>query len=315
MELVIEELGRGDKVTHRHKYTSEQIVLGRCYTSDVIVDDLHVDPKHAKLIKLGDDWVVVDVSTVNGVKVNGKMIKEDANLVNGDTITIGKVSFRVVTEKTALKPTLPITFIEDIIDVCKKPSVLALNVFIFAFLYATSLYQSSYYEVASSKLLMLTMTNISWYTLPPIVAALTAFALRQTPNIIGQLGICFAMFNIITVFTYVFSVIAFSMSDSAFLSVMFTVIQGMLLLLLVWLSLRVSFDQTAGKRIMSSCVIFLLVFGVMETKKMSGESNFSSLPQYNKNMIPPGLIFKSSQSVDSFINEDSGTFKPYKDKN
>ena len=315
MELVIEELGRGDKVTHRHKHTSELIELGRCYTSDVIVDDLHVDPKHAKLVKIDDKWVVIDTSIVNGVKVNGQKIYEDKYLKNGDVVTLGKVSFRVVTEKTELNPPLPITFIEDIIDVCKKPSALGFNVFLFAILHAISLYQSSYYEVSSSKLLMLTMTNISWYTLPPFVAALTAAALRQTPNVMGQLGVSFAMFNIITVFTYALGTLTFSMSDSTFLSVTFTTIQGVLLLLFAWLSLRVSFDQTAGKRLISSCVVFLLVFGVMATKKMSGESNFSSLPQYNKDMIPPGLIFKRGQSVDSFINDDKGIFKPYKEKN
>ncbi len=315
MELVIEELGRGDKVTHRHKHTSESITLGRCYTSDIIVDDLHVDPEHAKLLMKDGQWTVLDVSAVNGVKVNGKEINKNAYLIkSGDIIKLGKVSFRIVTDKMALKPTLPITFIEDIIDICKKPPVLAFNLFLFASLYALSLYQSSYYEVATSKLLIHLMTNTAWYTLPPIVAALAAFALRQTPNIMGQAGIYFAMFNVITVFTYIFSIITFSFGDAVYLSALFSIVQCGFLLLLVWLSLRVSFDQTAGKRILSSLVIFTLVSGVLMTKEMSGKSNFSSLPKYNNDMIPSALIFKQGQKVEAFINSGEGVFKPHEEK-
>jgi pSer/pThr/pTyr-binding forkhead associated (FHA) protein len=236
MEIVIEELGQGNKVIHRHKHHSESIVIGRCYTSDVIVDDLHVDPEHAKLLKVGGNWTVLDLSTVNGVKINDSKVYKDASLKNGDVITIGKVSFRVMTEKVDLKPTLQMTFVEDIIDVVKKPAVLAFSLLLFAVFYSLSLYQGSFYEVASSKVLLLTMSNMAWYIALPIVASTAAFALRQSPNIMGQMGVCFAMFNVISVITYVFSVVSFSIGDTIYLTVLFTLTQGGLLLLLVWLS-------------------------------------------------------------------------------
>jgi hypothetical protein len=65
-----------------------RFVIGRSRDSDLTLDDPNVSRRHAELRREDGAWVVADLASTNGVKVNGRRVAEH-RLVPGDEITVG----------------------------------------------------------------------------------------------------------------------------------------------------------------------------------------------------------------------------------
>jgi hypothetical protein len=65
-----------------------RFVIGRSRDSDLSLDDPNVSRRHAELRREDGAWVVADLASTNGVKVNGRRVAEH-RLVPGDEITVG----------------------------------------------------------------------------------------------------------------------------------------------------------------------------------------------------------------------------------
>ena len=69
--------------------------VGRTARADFIVDAALVSRLHCKLLVTGTgDLVVEDLGSTNGTLVNGNRIERET-LKTGDTVTIGRMEFRV----------------------------------------------------------------------------------------------------------------------------------------------------------------------------------------------------------------------------
>ena len=68
---------------------SEGATLGRSRDADIVLDDPNVSRKHAEVRPSGGSWIVRDLGSTNGVKVNGRQIQGAQSLRGGDTITLG----------------------------------------------------------------------------------------------------------------------------------------------------------------------------------------------------------------------------------
>jgi hypothetical protein len=64
-------------------------VIGRSREADVVVDDPNVSRRHAEVRPSGGSWIVRDLGSTNGVKVNGRRIQGPQSLKPGDTIELG----------------------------------------------------------------------------------------------------------------------------------------------------------------------------------------------------------------------------------
>jgi hypothetical protein len=76
--------------------TGDQLVLGRSRDCDVVLDDPNVSRRHAELRREAGSWVIVDLGSTNGIKVNGHRT-ESARLEPGDEIGLGlaRLSFEL----------------------------------------------------------------------------------------------------------------------------------------------------------------------------------------------------------------------------
>jgi hypothetical protein len=63
--------------------------IGRSRECDVVLADANVSRRHAELRPSGGAWVVEDLGSTNGVKVNGRRITAASALNAGDTIELG----------------------------------------------------------------------------------------------------------------------------------------------------------------------------------------------------------------------------------
>jgi hypothetical protein len=70
-----------------------RVVLGRSRDCDIQLDDPNTSRRHAEVRRDGDAWVIVDLGSTNGIKVNGSRVAE-AELHPGDEVTLGLVRLR-----------------------------------------------------------------------------------------------------------------------------------------------------------------------------------------------------------------------------
>ena len=68
--------------------SGSRVLIGRSRDCDVTLDDPNVSRRHAELRREGSAWVVSDLGSTNGIKVNGRRVN-DHPLTPGDDITLG----------------------------------------------------------------------------------------------------------------------------------------------------------------------------------------------------------------------------------
>jgi hypothetical protein len=73
--------------------SGSRILLGRSRDCDLTVDDPNVSRRHAELRNEDGRWIVTDLGSTNGIKVNGRRAQE-AVLEDGDELALGLVRLR-----------------------------------------------------------------------------------------------------------------------------------------------------------------------------------------------------------------------------
>lgn len=79
----------GERVT----VGDEALTIGRLAECDVVLTDSSVSRRHAEVRRQGSDFVLVDLGSTNGTKVNGAGVKE-RRLADGDEIAVGSAKLR-----------------------------------------------------------------------------------------------------------------------------------------------------------------------------------------------------------------------------
>ncbi len=86
--------------------TDEKITVGRLPDNRVRLDHSAVSSHHAELTMKGDDYVVRDLNSTNGTRVNGQRIVE-TRLYNGDTIGFAHIQMQYISTSRAAPQKLP----------------------------------------------------------------------------------------------------------------------------------------------------------------------------------------------------------------
>jgi hypothetical protein len=72
----------------RSVLSGERVLLGRSRECDIVLADANVSRRHAELRREGGSWVIADLGSTNGIKVNGRRV-DRAGLAPGDHVTLG----------------------------------------------------------------------------------------------------------------------------------------------------------------------------------------------------------------------------------
>jgi len=87
-------------VGSRQKFT-----IGRDLACDFTVAHLSVSRWHAKLSRDDDQWLLSDLGSTNGTRLNGWRVTDEVPLRPGDRLTLGAVTF-VIVDRAAPRPTV-----------------------------------------------------------------------------------------------------------------------------------------------------------------------------------------------------------------
>jgi pSer/pThr/pTyr-binding forkhead associated (FHA) protein len=83
---------KGPNVGEKIFFNKAVFKIGRDANSDIFLDDITISRKHAQVEKTDNNYKIIDLGSLNGVYVNGKLVEEKI-LENGDKIQIGKYVF------------------------------------------------------------------------------------------------------------------------------------------------------------------------------------------------------------------------------
>jgi predicted component of type VI protein secretion system len=72
-----------------------ELVIGRAPNCDLPLTDEFASNMHAKLVKVGDDWVLQDLNSTNGTYLDGKRVTTPATVRLNTTIRIGATNFEL----------------------------------------------------------------------------------------------------------------------------------------------------------------------------------------------------------------------------
>ncbi|HVF33239.1 MAG TPA: DUF3662 and FHA domain-containing protein [Acidimicrobiales bacterium] len=79
---------------NRVQVALDPVTIGRHPECDVVLDDQEVSRQHAEVRREDDQFLLVDLGSLNGTKVNGAGVKAPRGLQDGDSITIGAHTIR-----------------------------------------------------------------------------------------------------------------------------------------------------------------------------------------------------------------------------
>ena len=91
--IAIEHAGR------LHVVGGRPFVIGRSPTSDLVIDHAAVSRRHARLVRTAGGYFIEDLSSRNGVRLDGQPVRGSARLIPGMVLTLGDVSVVVRTAR------------------------------------------------------------------------------------------------------------------------------------------------------------------------------------------------------------------------
>jgi pSer/pThr/pTyr-binding forkhead associated (FHA) protein len=89
-------------VQHGRRYTLVNRVntVGSASSSDLVLHDRAIEPRHAEVRQMLDRWFIVPVApSAGGISVNGVIVRSQARLNPGDKLTLGMVTYEVAYEE------------------------------------------------------------------------------------------------------------------------------------------------------------------------------------------------------------------------
>ncbi len=111
MALILEVLqhGRGAEVRDRYRLDGAPLEIGRALANQVVLDDPHVDARHARLEPQPDgSWALVDLGSVNRIGLPRDGRTDRAVVGPGVTVVLGKTVLRFRDEFAPVTPAVPL---------------------------------------------------------------------------------------------------------------------------------------------------------------------------------------------------------------
>ena len=81
-----------------------RFTIGRTRDCDLCLTDLSVSRMHALLVRREDGWVLSDLGSHNGTRLNGWLVREPVQVRAGNRVEFGSTAFIIQGEPPAEEP-------------------------------------------------------------------------------------------------------------------------------------------------------------------------------------------------------------------
>lgn len=146
------------------------------------------------------------------------------------------------------------------------------------------------------------------FALWPAGVALVSHLSKQDARLMAQLGVSFALFNLMWFSDILDNIITFNSSSNNVLPIFVSLLSITLAFSLFWLNSYIGFHMSNKRRIVVSISMTILLFGGSYLIQYSKKPEFNPRPSYNATIMMPSFLVTTSSSVDKFINDSNKLF-------
>jgi len=80
----------GDEINKSFDLIKDKNIVGRDPESDIVIDDIEISRNHLVISREGETFQIEDQNSTNGTFLNGKKLKKQIVIKNGDLISLGE---------------------------------------------------------------------------------------------------------------------------------------------------------------------------------------------------------------------------------
>lgn len=310
MRIVI-EIGAhdgGESVTH---YTTESFPLriGRGYNNHIILQDPHISAHHAEILHDGTDWILRDMGSENGCRVNGTgCTGGQATLHSGDHITLGRTTLRVF---NPLHPVPAATAMEEQSDALRQLSrrPVAWGIFILSlFLIAALGYYSVWMEDPES--FVATVTGLTGLGMILWAApwAVAGRLIRHRSRFHVHVALAAVYIIVSTLLWLVQTALDFLYLENIYCLVLEGVLNMLLLGLLIYGSLTAATYMTHKRRKVAAAFFALGLIGVIYALEYISTDKFNARPEYPVILQPYLGDWVSVSPIETYMADNARLF-------
>jgi hypothetical protein len=95
LEFVVIEPGTSSLAAGEVIGVPDGATFGRAGEADIVLADSAVSAQHARIQRVGRKWVITDLGSTNGTRVNDAIAHPRATLAEGDVVQLGTVQLQV----------------------------------------------------------------------------------------------------------------------------------------------------------------------------------------------------------------------------
>lgn len=306
MALVVEILDRAGKVRQRYFINGADVGLGRAYDNEIILDDIHADTYHARLIQDEESQLLlIDNKSLNGIRdTKGKTQGDKLHLDFGQIIVVGNTHLRVI------DPHAPLPLTKNL----KKDPLFyqvmdnlwfALGITLLVALYAVyESYVNSVDEIKVNHILTLSLGAIFAFAVIALALSFIARVIRRRWNFCFNLSLLAGLTLLYDASLRLTNIVAFNYPINSIKWQIDLAWLALMVGLFTWGITRsvLTLSAIRQKILVASLPILVIVFTTINT--VYDESReFSAIPPITKIFQPQIFQFRSAISDEEFAQQ------------
>lgn len=296
-------------ITHR-SIEAFPATLGRGYHNDIIIGDPHISPQHVRIEFDGNDFVIHDLASENGLTLNDKHHKgASAHLKSGDIVRVGLTDIRIFDPAHPVPPTRRIARANPFLIFLARPVVVWLSLLSAAGAAIGWKYLDSWTPDIGETL---TGTGISVVIAILVWSALWGVGgrlIRHKSRFRSHVALAGMFVVAVCAMAILQDYLAFLSNEGLAATIFSFALNAVLVIALLYGALTLATDMTAKRRrVWSGFFALGMVLAAVGMTQVS-EGRFDAAPTYAAELEPYFAQVVSAESLDGFMKQNEKLFE------
>lgn len=317
MALIFEEFNRAHRVCSHYRMEGDRATIGRCYNNAITVEDPHVDPVHAEVIRDEDGcYLLRDLNSLNGLRLlrnfRDKSIKpgdfKERQIRSGDVVQFGKSRVRFIDTEMSVPPAIPLHSAETVFDRLATPliavvlclAVAALSLWM-TFLGSPGDFEwTGAVEVLTSAIIGLLLYAAAWAFIGKVV--------KHEAHFLAHLSIAASAALIYAAWQWLATLLNFNFNLSQVLPLLDLLALAILIPLMLWCATYLALHLAPYWRLAASVLLPWCFLGFAAAVEIGKIGKFHESPQVSSELKSKGLLWRTPIPLEEFLADTPALF-------
>ncbi|MCU4676407.1 FHA domain-containing protein [Catenovulum sp. 2E275] len=309
MELIIQVLSRSGKVDAQHKINANQINIGRAYDNQVILEDIHVSEHHARLsFNEAGEIQIEDLNSLNHLYDHNKNQLEGKTLINsGDEFYLGKLRLKILTPDHPVASTIALTKSEATAELFSSKRLNILLVAALLGLFGLQQYLTFFGEFQLKQLFTPLIGLVVALSIWPIFWSLLSRFFKHEARFWAHCATLILTLLCSELITGLSTFIGYNTSADLGLGIQLAA-EFIIVFACFRFSLYLFNQKMDSRQLWLSFSLTCFLFSLVGLSYYAKNRDFSAVPAYSGTILPNQFLFKQSESIDTFVQNNQSLY-------